>query len=273
VALMGLGIMRRSFMEAAIYAHHREAFGRLLIEFPLVRETLVNMAVEVEAGCALAFESAEAGARHDEESRRLYRILVPLAKYRCARRGLDLATQAVEMHGGNGYIENWPVARQFRDAMCHPIWEGTENIICLDVLRAMAKDHADEALFARIERAIGGAEHPVLAETLELLGSSLDEVKKSIAYLQSASEDIRLLNARRLTDYMADVAQAALLVEEAVWELAEKNSARKALVARQYAEMRLAAHPGRAMMSGARIPLDWFDEIVSWKPVRPDAVR
>jgi alkylation response protein AidB-like acyl-CoA dehydrogenase len=62
VALMGLGIMRRSFMEAAVYAHHREAFGRLLVEFPLVRETLVNMAVEVEAGCALAFESAEAGA-------------------------------------------------------------------------------------------------------------------------------------------------------------------------------------------------------------------
>ena len=102
---------------------------------------------------------------HDDESRRLYRILVPLAKFRCARRGVDLASQAVEMHGGNGYIENWPVARQLRDAQCHTIWEGTENIICLDVLRAMQKERADEALFARVERALGTAEHPALAAT------------------------------------------------------------------------------------------------------------
>ena len=273
VALMGLGIMRRSFMEAAVYAHQREAFGRPIVSFPLVRETLVNMAVEVEAGCALAFESAEAGAGRGEGARRLYRILVPLAKYRCARRGLDLATQAVEIHGGNGYIENWPIARQFRDAMCHPIWEGTENIICLDVLRAMSRDHADDALFDRIDRAVGGVEHPALRQTVARLGASIDEVRDAIAWLQSADEDIRLMNARRLTDYMADVTQAALLVEEAAWELAHKGSARKAIIARQFVEMRLSSHPARGITSGARIPLDWFEEIVAWKPVAPEAVR
>lgn len=272
VAVMGLGIMRRSFVEAAAYAHHREAFGRLLIEFPLVRETLVNMAVEVEAGCALVFEAAEAGARRDDESRRLYRLLVPLAKYRCARRGLDLATQAVEVYGGNGYIESWPVARQFRDAMCHPIWEGTENIICLDVLRAMQKEHADEALFSRIEQAVGGAEHPALSEAMTQLGRSLDEVRESIAYLQGAREDVRLLHARRLTDYMADVTQAALLMEEAAWELAHKGSARKAVVARQFVETHLAEHTARGIMSPNRIPLDHFEAIVGWKPVAPGAV-
>jgi len=238
-----------------------------------VRETLVNMAVEVEAGCALAFESAEAGAGRSEESRRLYRILVPLAKYRCARRGLDLATQAVEMHGGNGYIENWPVARQFRDAMCHPIWEGTENIICLDVLRAMARDHADEALFDRIDRATSGVEHPALVETARRLGTNIDELRGAIGYLNAAEEDVRLLNARRLTDLMADVTQASLLVEEAAWELARKGSARKALVARQFVEARLTQHPARGITAGARLPLDWFDEIVRWKPVPPEAVR
>src|SRR3990172_1776841 len=126
---------------------------------------MVNMAAEVEAGCAIAFEMGEAGTRQDDESKRLYRILVPLAKLRCTRRGVDLASQAVEIHGGNGYIENWPVARQLRDAQCHTIWEGAENIICLDVLRSMTKEHADEALFARVERALGGAEHPVLTAT------------------------------------------------------------------------------------------------------------
>jgi acyl-CoA dehydrogenase len=230
------------------------------------------MAVEVEAGCALAFEAAEAGARHDAEGRKLYRILVPLAKYRCARRGLDLATQAVEVHGGNGYIENWPVARQFRDAMCHPIWEGTENIICLDVLRAMAKEHADDALFARIERALGGAEHPALQDVASAVGRSMDELRGAIAYLQRSQEDVRLLNARRLTDLMADVTQAALLIEEAVWELARKGSARKAIVARQFVEMRLAQHAMRGIASENRIPLDWFDAIVSYAPVSPVGV-
>ncbi len=273
VALMGLGIMRRSFLEAAIYAHHRYAFGRPISEYPLVRETLVNMAAEVEAGCAIAFEAAEAGVRLDAESKRLYRILVPLAKMRCTRRGIDLASQAVEIYGGNGYIENWPVARQLRDAQCHTIWEGTENIICLDVLRAMAKERADEALFGRIERALGGAEHPALASTVTDVGRSLDEVKEAAAYLERAPQEVRLLQARRIAEYMADVTQAALLVEEAAWELANKDSARKAIVARHFASMRLGAAPVRGIMSEDRTVLDYFEPIVRYQPVPKEALQ
>ena len=272
VALMGLGIMRRSFLEAAIYAHHRTAFGQIIAAYPLVKETLVEMAIEVEAGCAIAFEAAEAGARHDAESQRLYRILVPLAKLRCTRRGIDLASQAVEIHGGNGYIENWPVARQLRDAQCHTIWEGTENIICLDVLRSMTKEHADEALFTRIERALGGAEHPSLTATASQIGKSVDEVKDAIAWLEKAPQDVRLLQARRLSNYMADVAQAALLVEEAVWELAHKNSARKAIVARHFVATRLVDRPVRGITSTDTTVLDYFEEIVRYQPIAPGAL-
>ncbi len=273
VSLMGLGIMRRSFLEAAIYAHHREAFGRPIAQYPLVRETLVNMATEVEAGCAIAFEAAEAGARRDDESKRLYRILVPLAKFRNTRRGIELASQAVEIHGGNGYIENWPVARQLRDAQCHTIWEGAENIICLDVLRAIAKEHADEALFGRIEHALGGAEHPTLTSTVTEVGRALDEVKEAAAYLEHAPQDVRLLHARRITDYMADVAQAALLVEEADWELAHKNSARKAIVARHFASMHLSQPPVRGITSEDRTVLDHFDAIVRYQPIPKEALQ
>jgi alkylation response protein AidB-like acyl-CoA dehydrogenase len=269
---MGLGIMRRSFLEAAIYAHHRTAFGQIIAAYPLVKETLVEMAIEVEAGCALAFEAAEAGARRDAESQRLYRILVPLAKLRCTRRGIELASQAVEIHGGNGYIENWPVARQLRDAQCHTIWEGTENIICLDVLRSMTKEHADEALFARVERALGGAEHPSLTNTASQIGRSVDEVKEAIAWLERAPQDVRLLQARRLSNYMADVAQAALLVEEAVWELAHKNSARKAVVARYFAATRLAERPLRGITSTDGTVLDFFEPIVRYQIVPPQSI-
>ncbi len=272
VAVMGLGIMRRSFLEAAIYAFHRNAFGQPIAEYPLVQETLADMAVEVEAGCALVFEAAEAGVRDDAESRRLSRILVPLAKFRCARRGVELASQAVEIHGGNGYIENWPVARQLRDAQCHTIWEGTENIICLDVLRSMTKEHAEEALFARVERAIGGAEHPALTGAVTQIGRSVDELKDAAAYLERAPQEIRLLQARRLTGYMADVAQAALLVEEATWELAHKGSARKAVVARRFVDTHLAQPTARGITGGDRTVLDFFEPIVRYQPVPRDAI-
>src|SRR5581483_10646405 len=205
----------------------------------------------------------------DAEARRLYRILVPLAKLRCARKGVELASLAVEVHGGNGYIENWPVARQLRDAQCHPIWDGTENIICLDVLRSMQKEHADEPLLARVDRALAGAEHPVLSETVTAVGAAADEVREAIAYIERAPQEIRLLEARRLSNYLADVAQAALLVEEATWELAAKGSARKALVARRFIDAHLRQRPARGITSGDRLVLDHFDAIVRYAPVVP----
>ncbi|OGO52400.1 MAG: hypothetical protein A2148_05740, partial [Chloroflexi bacterium RBG_16_68_14] len=177
VATMGLGIMRRAFLESAIYAAQRQAFGRRLDRLPMVQETLVRMAVEVEAVSSIVFEtSSVSGVSGDERGRQLYRILVPLAKFHGARRGLELASQAVEVLGGNGYIETWPTARQLRDAQCHPIWEGTENIICLDGLRAMAKERAHDALLDRIEAALVAADHPLLAGAKDTIAEGLREV-------------------------------------------------------------------------------------------------
>ncbi len=112
-----------------------------------VRETLVDLAVTLEAGLALTFECAAAmrTAADEDEGRRLRRILVPLAKVRASRDGLDAAIQGVELHGGNGYMEDWPMARQLRDAQCNTIWEGTENICALDVRRAIRRSRRRSA--------------------------------------------------------------------------------------------------------------------------------
>ncbi len=172
VALMGLGIHRRSFLEAAIYAARRTQFGNRIDTYPLVRETLVDMVVDLEAGMAATYECA-AAARHapDAESGRLVRrILIPLAKMRCTRMAVQAASQAFEVFGGNGYMEDWPMARQLRDAQCHTIWEGTENILCLDVRRAIRAEQAHLALFARIERALDSASGAnVLAGTVDIV--------------------------------------------------------------------------------------------------------
>ncbi len=275
VATMGLGIMRRSFLEAAIYAAHRQAFGKRLDELPLVRETLVNMAVAVEAVSAIVFETASlAGATGDEAGRRLYRILVPLTKFRGARGGLELASQAVEMLGGNGYIETWPTARQLRDAQCHTIWEGTENIICLDVRRAMAKDSAHDALLDRVDKALSTAQHPALAAIKDAVAQARRDAQEVIAFLATASDDLRQLHARRVTAWLADLTQAALLLESAEEELRKTGSARKAAVARFFVRDRLISARGGPLrgISEDRSVLDLFEPITRYTPLEPSAL-
>ncbi len=275
VATMGLGIMRRSFLEAAIYAAHRTAFGRRLDELPMVQETLVQMVVALEGASAMVFEAASlAGATGDEKGRRLYRILVPLAKFRGARGGLELASQAVEILGGNGYVETWPTARQLRDAQCHTIWEGTENIICLDVLRSMAKENAHDALLDRVDRALAGVEHPALAQLKDAVLQARRDAQEMILFLARADADLRQLHARRVTSFLSDLTQASLLLEAAQEEMRKTGSARKAAVARFFIRDRLLAArsgPMRAI-SDDRSVLDLFAPITRYQPLPPEAL-
>lgn len=270
VAFMGLGIARRSFLEAAMYAARRQAFGRRLDELPLVRRTLVQMVVEVEAAAVLCFETSSLAAeRGDEESRRLYRILVPVSKLRAARAGLELASQGLEILGGNGYIEDWPTARLFRDAQCHTIWEGTENIISLDVLRAMRKEDAHDALLARVDAALEPAGGP-LAPLREVVRGEREEVGRAVAFLEQAPEDVRQLQARTLGSWLADVTQAALLLEQAADEL-KGGSARKAAVARFFVQEHLAPKDMRGI-SEDRSALALFDAVTRYERLDPAAL-
>jgi len=273
VATMGLGIMRRSFFESAIYAAHRTAFGKRLDELPLMRETLVSMVAAIEGVSAIVFETASlAAGTGDEAGRRLYRILVPLSKLKGARGGLELASQAVEVHGGNGYIENWPTARQLRDAQCHTIWEGTENIICLDVLRSMAKDNAHDALLDRIDSAIETANHPSLSAVKDAIAQARRDAQEIIAFLGRADNDVRQLHARRAGTLLSDLAQAALLLEGAQEELDSTGSARKAAIARFFVKERLIAGQPLRGIDEDRSTLDLFEPMTRYSPIDPSAL-
>jgi acyl-CoA dehydrogenase len=266
VAVMGLGIHRRSFLEAAIYAARREQWGQRIDHYPLVRETLVDLLVTLEAAAALTFECAGAtrGSIDEDEGRRLRRILVPLAKVRATRGAIGAASQALEVFGGNGYMEDWPMARQLRDAQCHTIWEGTENICCLDVRRAMRNDGAHEALLARVERALLGSDPaPVLAPAVDAVATTLGEAREAIAHLAGASNDLQLLHARRLTYLLADLAQGALLLDEATWSLT-RDDARKAVVARRFAHIQLSVPRARGILDDDRTVLDLFEPLTRY---------
>jgi len=278
VALMGLGIHRRSFLEAAIYAGRREQFGKRIDAYPLVRETLVDLLVDLETGLALTFECAAAARSADspEEGARLRRIAIPLAKLRCCRVALESASTALEVFGGNGYMEDWPMARQLRDAQCHTIWEGTENICAIDVRRAMKADAAHEAVLDRIDRAVKiaeeGATGEVLAPAVQAVRAAREDVAEACRHVLGAPEDLALLQLRRLAYLMADTLEGALACEEAAWSLASNGDARKAAVARRFVTRRLVTEPLRGITSGDRTVIDLFEPIVRYGEIEPAEV-
>ncbi|MGW0805304.1 acyl-CoA dehydrogenase family protein [Nonomuraea sp. NPDC002799] len=231
VAMMGAGVARRALVEAICYAQAREAFGRPLIEQPLMRRKLAELIVEVEAAQALAFDGL-AGPRS--------RITPALIKLRTARLGVTAASDAIEVHGGNGYIEQWPVARLLRDAQVNPIWEGGDNILCLDVRRAMVKEQAHLPFLDRL-RALA---------TSDLVHTRIDDLTKAISAWSALEHSVAEERLYPLAQFMADVYAAALLEEQATWGL---DDGRKALVARLYAETHLAE---RGPLRGIDAPAD-----------------
>ena len=136
--------MRRAVFEALFVARRRVAFGRRLIEMPLMRRQLGKMLLRGRAGAqSMVFQTAEALRRSDAGEAGAYpllRILTPLVKFRACRDARMVTGDAMEVRGGCGYIEEWPEARLLRDAHLGSIWEGTSNIVALDVLRAARRE-------------------------------------------------------------------------------------------------------------------------------------
>ena len=148
------GLMRRAYFEARHVARNRVAFGQRVIEMPLARRQLMKILLVAEAARSMTFAAArslEAADAGDEAARRRIRILTPLLKFRACRDARKATGDAMEMRGGTGYIEEWPDARLTRDAHLGSIWEGTSNIVAQDVLRAIKREGALEALDAELD--------------------------------------------------------------------------------------------------------------------------
>jgi putative acyl-CoA dehydrogenase len=135
------GLMRQCVAQAIHHARQRSAFGRLLVDQPLMRNVLADLALECESHIALVMRLARAfDAQEDEAESLLRRVLTPVAKYWVCKRAPAVIAETMEVLGGNGYIEEGPIARRFREAPLNSIWEGSGNIMCLDVLRAFSRE-------------------------------------------------------------------------------------------------------------------------------------
>ncbi len=200
-AVGSAGLMRQALAQAAHHVAHRRAFQRNLIDQPMMANVVADMALEVEAATWLSFRFVAALDREKESEaeRLLSRIGAPIAKYWICKRAPAVAAEAVECHGCNGFIEDHLMARLYREAPLNGIWEGTGNVICLDVLRSMTREpDCIAALFDELG-VTKGADR-ILDNAVTALQNELSDLRKHEG------------QARRMVERLALVLSASLLL-------------------------------------------------------------
>ena len=226
--------MRQALVAALWHAAHRSAFRKKLIDQPLMRTLLADLAVESEAATMLAFRAAQSfdEAAADPAAGAFSRIATPLVKYWLNKRVVNFVYEAMEVHGGAGYVEESVMPRIFRQSPLNSIWEGSGNVICLDVLRAMAREPDTTAAYLNeIEAAQGG---------YASLDALIARVRDRLVQPPGEAE------ARRLVEEMALALQASLLARHGPPAIADA-----------FCATRLAEHPGYAYGAlAARIDTD-----------------
>lgn len=259
IALFALGNSRRALVESLCYARQREAFGGRLIDKPLMRRKLAEMIVDVEAAQALVFDGV-GRPNHVAAQPIRQRIAIPVTKLKVCRLGITLASDAIEIHGGNGYIETWPVARLLRDAQVNTIWEGADNILCLDVRRGIERIGAHQQLLERLRAAVSASDDS--DPTTSLVRRRVDDLEAAIAAWTTLPADVAEARLFPLSVFMGDVYAGALLTEQAAWEQATYGCDRKALVARLYARRHLTdPGPLRGIDDDPDEGLERFEEL------------
>jgi putative acyl-CoA dehydrogenase len=203
--------MRQATAQALHHAAHRRAFGRTLVDQPLMRNVLADLAVESEAATVTALRLARAfdeSDRGDEQADAFRRLATAVAKYWVCKRQPTVVGEALECLGGNGYVEESIMPRLFRESPLNGIWEGSGNVICLDVLRAMAREPATlEAFLAEVEPA---------RHADARLDAAVTALQKDLTDLDTIE-----VRARRVVERMALVLQASLLVRHSPPEVAD----------------------------------------------------
>jgi putative acyl-CoA dehydrogenase len=197
-------IMRQGVAQATWHAHHRTAFGRTLEEQPLMANVLADLAIEAEAATTAALRLARAfdAAADDEHEARIKRLVTPIIKYWTCKRAPHHAAEALECLGGAGFVEESDLPRLYRQSPVNGVWEGSGNVICLDVLRALAR--APDTLDAYWH------EVALAAGSDRRLDEAADALRHELADLEAAEA-----RARRLVERMAVVFQGSLLVRSA----------------------------------------------------------
>ncbi len=234
-------MMRRGMALARDYAQRREAFGAPLSEQPLHVATLADLQAETEAAFHLSFFLVrligrdETGMLTTGESD-LLRLLTSLAKLTTGRQAVAVASEVLEAHGGAGYIEDTGLPLLLRDSQVLPIWEGTTNVLALDILRALSRDSAGlHALQATVTRIAQGAAHPELADAARTAEHAVAAAIEWLAPAQSGGREVVEAGARGFALTLGRALALALLVDHAGWALEAEQDGRPLAAACRFA--------------------------------------
>ncbi|MGM0546301.1 MAG: acyl-CoA dehydrogenase family protein [Bacteroidota bacterium] len=204
---------RRSIIEAWQYLNHRKTFGKQAVEHALIREKFYELGSKYLADFLLVWRglrAMDAAENGDKDEQHLLRMLTPMAKWWSAENGVYCVRECMELMGGNGYIEDFVMPKLLRDVNVLPIWEGSGNIIVLDMLRATKKSHGLDIIFEKIKQAAGQS-----SEYGGILAEKLTETKTVWKEIRKLDDHDRMeASAKPLFKQLIRLYQMALLVEE-----------------------------------------------------------
>lgn len=224
-AVASVGMMRRAYTEAKAYANIRKAFDKQLTDFPMVRETLSTMGAIQEIGLSTMFTviklmdqvmGGEQRASFKEQI--LFRLYVAIMKKETAEQAIHFAHEAIEMHGGNGYIEDFITPRLLRDAQVLTVWEGTANILGLEVIRLISKYQADKLFINDMTKRLQTAkkESPLDGKIIHFVKQGIDQLKTEINQWKALNPDLQTYYSKRISDNMTRILTSVIAVEQTV---------------------------------------------------------
>lgn len=239
--ISAVSLMRRGVALALNYAQKRVAFGASISEKPLHLDTLAGMQAETEAAFHLAFYVAEltgrseAGEINDEETL-LLRLLTPVMKLLTGKQAVAVASETLEAFGGAGYVEDTGLPVLLRDAQVLPIWEGTTNVLSLDVLRALGVDNrAFQILKAEVSRCVKDVSESRLAHAAEIAQQALEHAESWLMLTKKEGQASVEAGARRFAMTLGRATALALIIKHAQWSQAQERDKRAAAAASRFA--------------------------------------
>ncbi|VEF49568.1 acyl-CoA dehydrogenase [Bacillus freudenreichii] len=275
-AVRSTAMMRRSFLEALVSARGRVAFGGALADKALMKETLFELLLDSEAAASITFYTASVYDKSDSGSQpdaKLLRILTPLLKGYICKRARYSTGEAMEARGGNGYIEDWINPKLVRDAHIGSIWEGTTNIVALDVIRALLKDQAGDNFFNDIYSRLNEIPNNPANDIANILHEITDKVKAQAERIIQLNGPERDYPAKQLMNRMYHIFAASLLLKESVIQITEQQNYRKLYMTLQYIYRYLLSNGLDELAYSDSTLLQWFDDIVEYGQVPKEAVE
>ncbi|WHP40054.1 acyl-CoA dehydrogenase family protein [Lysinibacillus capsici] len=214
-AVASIGIMRRGFLEAKHYVSNRHAFGKPLTQYPMIQDTLGKFAAKLHVEVATVFDliqlydkvTSGQGTQQDLIMNRLY---IAIMKKETAEQAVHYASEAIELHGGNGYIEDFVTPRLLRDAQVLTVWEGTANILALELIRLVDKFHAHELFVCEMEERL---EKLADSSLVQIVKEQLANISIKLQIFSALDEATKTFEAKGMAEKMAHLYESVIAVE------------------------------------------------------------